>query len=63
MVFRKFRFLEILNFHQCVIIFLLGTLYYLLESEDPEGDNVTFSITYDQSSDVLGTLSITEEGG
>ena len=62
MEFRKLRILEILNFHPCVII-LLGTLYYLLEAEDPEGDNVTFSITYDQSSDVLGTLSITEEGG
>ena len=62
MKYRKFRILEILNFHPCVII-LLGTLYYLLEDEDPEGDNVTFSATYDQRSDVLGTLSITEEGG
>ena len=62
MELKKFRILEILNFHPCVII-LLGTLYYLLVAEDPEGDNVTYSITYDQNSDVLGTLSMTEEGG
>ena len=40
-----------------------GTVYYLLEAEDPEGDSVTFSITYDQNSNVLGTLSITQGGG
>ena len=40
-----------------------GTMFYQLEAEDPEGDSVTFSISYDQNSDILGTLSVTEAGG